>query len=149
MRAIGNGMAALSSLSGAAPQALAGRASGTAAGKAGGLTAGPTAGTDPRLAPAAHQFEASLMKELLEPLQRDPLFADEDGSGDASGASGEEAGSLDTLKSLGTEALAQAIAERGGLGIAAKILQQIGADPRGAGQASRRPVGQRGGVRIL
>ncbi len=32
--------------------------------------------TDPRLKPAAHEFEACLMKEFLEPLQRDALFED-------------------------------------------------------------------------
>ncbi len=37
--------------------------------------AGAASGLDPRLKPAAHEFEACLMKEFLEPLQKDPLFA--------------------------------------------------------------------------
>lgn len=70
---------------------------------------------DPRLKPAAHEFEASLMKELLEPLQHDALSQDgtdaesPDGSGNA-------------LVSFGAEALAKAISDRGGFGIADKIL---------------------------
>ena len=66
-------------------------------------------GLDPRLAPAAHEFEASLMKEFLKPLEKDPLF------GNGTGQAG-------TLMSFGTEALAQAISERGGFGIADKII---------------------------
>jgi hypothetical protein len=78
-----------------------------------------TGGVDPRLKPAAHEFEACLMKEFLEPLQKDPLFAE-----DKDGASGE--GSGNALMSFGSEALARAISERGGFGIAAKILDDVG-----------------------
>ena len=72
-------------------------------------------GLDPRLAPAAHEFEASLMKEFLKPLEKDPLF------GNGTGQEGTD-GSGGTLMSFGTEALAQAISERGGFGIADKII---------------------------
>ncbi len=70
---------------------------------------------DPRLKPAAHEFEASLMKELLEPLQHDPLF---DGGSDDEGADG----SGNALMSFGSEVLARAISDRGGFGIADRIL---------------------------
>jgi peptidoglycan hydrolase FlgJ len=73
---------------------------------------------DPRLKPAAHEFEACLMKEFLEPLQKDPLFSEE-----GEGASGE--GSSNALMSFGSEALAKAISERGGFGIATKILEHF------------------------
>lgn len=87
-----------------------------------GLGAEPTANmgtkTDARLKPAAHEFEACLMKEFLEPLQRDALF--DDGK---DGASSD--GSGNALMSFGSEALARAISDRGGFGIAAKIVGQL------------------------
>jgi Rod binding domain-containing protein len=89
-----------------------------------GVIGAGTSGTtnsaaDPRLKPAAHEFEASLMKEFLEPLQHDSLFADEK-DGDSGAESGE--GSESSLMSFGSEALAKAISERGGFGIASKII---------------------------
>ncbi|HEY1498729.1 MAG TPA: hypothetical protein VGF88_04070 [Acidobacteriaceae bacterium] len=93
-----------------------------------GATAGGGTGDqpDPRLKPAAHEFEACLMKEFLEPLQKDPLFSE-----DGEGASGE--GSSNALMSFGSEALAKAISERGGFGIATKILADFrpGSGPHG------------------
>jgi peptidoglycan hydrolase FlgJ len=78
---------------------------------------------DPRLKPAAHEFEACLMKEFLEPLQHDALFSDSK-DGDGGDDAGEGSGSA--LMSFGSEALAKAISERGGFGIAAKILDHFG-----------------------
>lgn len=78
---------------------------------------------DPRLKPAAHEFEACLMKEFLKPLEHDALFSDsKDGGNDDDG--GEGSGSA--LMSFGSEALAKAISERGGFGIAAKIIDHFG-----------------------
>jgi Rod binding domain-containing protein len=74
---------------------------------------------NPKLKSAAHEFEASLMQEFLKPLQHDPLFD----SGDE-GGSGVE-GSSGALMSFGSEALAKAISERGGFGIATKILDHF------------------------
>lgn len=85
--------------------------------------------SDPRLKPAAHEFEACLMKEFLEPLQQDALF--EEGS-DAGG------GCDAALLSFGAEGLARAISERGGFGIADKILEHFG--QRRQGLESGRPV---------
>lgn len=75
---------------------------------------------NPKLKSAAHEFEASLMQEFLKPLQHDPLFdsGDEDGAGVGGGSSG-------ALMSFGSEALAKAISERGGFGIATKILDHF------------------------
>ncbi|MFP5230337.1 MAG: hypothetical protein ACLGXA_22200 [Acidobacteriota bacterium] len=73
---------------------------------------------DPRLKPAAHEFEACLMKEFLAPLEKDPLFGEDAGEG------GERSGSA--LVTFGSEALAKAISERGGFGIATKILEHFG-----------------------
>jgi Rod binding domain-containing protein len=80
--------------------------------------------TDPRLKPAAHQFEACMMKEFLEPLQRDALF--DDGK-DSAGSEG----SNNALMSFGSEALARAISDRGGFGIATKIIGQLEGKPAG------------------
>ena len=71
-----------------------------------------------RLRPAAHEFEACLMKEFLQPLGKDPLF-DEDRDGESGG------GSSNALVSFGSEALARAISERGGFGIATRIIDHF------------------------
>ncbi len=72
----------------------------------------------PRLVHAAHEFEASMMKELLKPLQHDSLFS-EDGSDEGSG-------SESALQDFASEALGKALSEHGGFGIAKRILDQIG-----------------------
>jgi len=97
-------------------------------GAAGGSGAGAGTEADPRLKPAAHEFEASLMKEFLEPLQKNALF--DDGK-DASGSDGSE----NALMSFGAEALARAISDRGGFGIAAKIIEQL----QGRSAGGRKP----------
>jgi Rod binding domain-containing protein len=68
----------------------------------------------PKLVNAAHEFEASLMKELMAPLLPGHDLSGEDEEGSAS-ALGEFAG----------EALAKAISEHGGFGIASGILRQL------------------------
>lgn len=87
---------------------------------------GHTSADSPKLKSAAHEFEASLMQELLKPLQQDSLFAPDksDGSSDF-GDSGDEQGSSGALMSFGSEAMAKAISEHGGFGIAAKILDHF------------------------
>lgn len=79
---------------------------------------GAEGSTDPRLGPAAHAFEACLMKEFLKPLQKDALF--DDGKGGVSSD-----GSDNALMSFGSEALARAISDRGGFGIATRITEQL------------------------
>jgi Rod binding domain-containing protein len=83
---------------------------------------GSGAAVDPRLRPAAREFEASMMKELLEPMQHDALFSDEDGTASDGG--------MDTLASLRSQSLAEAIANHGGFGIANRVLEQIGQQQR-------------------
>jgi Rod binding domain-containing protein len=70
-----------------------------------------------KLVKAAQEFEASLLQEMLKPMQKDGLTdKDED--------SPEDAG-RDTLSSYGTEAMAGAIARGGGLGIARHVVAQV------------------------
>jgi len=86
-----------------------------------GLVSTPeTTQQNPRLTSAAHEFEASLMKEFLKPLQHDSLFADEGSKGDD-----DTSGSADTLMSYGSEVMAKSISEHGGFGIARKILEHF------------------------
>jgi Rod binding domain-containing protein len=70
----------------------------------------------PRLVRAAHEFEAAMMKELLAPL--------ESGHSALSGDD-EEDGSSSALTSFANEALARAISDHGGFGIATRIIQQL------------------------
>jgi Rod binding domain-containing protein len=70
----------------------------------------------PRVAKAAREFEASLMKELLQPLQQqDGLF----------GGEKESDGSNDALSSFASDALAGAISSHGGFGIAKQIVEHL------------------------
>jgi flagellar protein FlgJ len=73
-----------------------------------------------KLADAAEQFEASMLREMLKPLQ----------FGAAADAGGEESagGAADTIRGLGTDALAKALASHGGLGIARKIVKEVTAE---------------------
>jgi peptidoglycan hydrolase FlgJ len=86
-----------------------------------GLASTPeTPKQNPRLESAAHEFEASLMKEFLKPLQHDSLFAEDDSKGDD-----EPTGSAEALMSYGAEAMAKSLSEHGGFGIAQKILDHF------------------------
>jgi Rod binding domain-containing protein len=82
---------------------------------------------NPRLKSAAHEFEASLMQEFLKPLQHDALFSSGD-PGDSS-ETDEDSGSTGALMSFGTQAMAKAISEQGGFGIATKILDHFRTSP--------------------
>jgi flagellar protein FlgJ len=78
---------------------------------------------DSKLERCAHEFEASLMAELLKPMQEsDGLTGEDSGGGTASGGA---------LSGFASESLARAISERGGFGIANRILQQL--EPSNAG----------------
>ena len=70
--------------------------------------------TSPKLVKAAHEFEAMLLQSWLEKMNKS--FAGESGSLDPA---------HDTVSSLGTQAVAQALAARGGIGIANMILRQL------------------------
>jgi Rod binding domain-containing protein len=68
-----------------------------------------------KLTKAAQGFEGVLLSSWLEEAQKSSL--------DPS-AAGKDAGS-ETLRSLGTQAVAQALAQRGGLGIARMIVHHF------------------------
>ncbi len=87
----------------------------------GAQTAGHEAGStpSPRLVRAAHEFEAQMMKELLEPMTRSGSSLEgEDSDQSASGSAG-------ALGTFASEALGQAISAAGGFGIADKILKTL------------------------
>jgi Rod binding domain-containing protein len=69
-----------------------------------------------KLTKAAQEFEGILLSTLLEEFQKSSLDPS-----DASQGAGSE-----TLRSLGTQAVAQALAARGGLGIARMIVHHFG-----------------------
>jgi len=81
-------------------------------------TAGAAA-PQPRLVRAAHEFEAQMMKELMKPMTRaDSLTgADEDSDSDS--------GSFGALGEFASEALAQALSQGGGFGIANRIVKDL------------------------
>ena len=81
--------------------------------------AGPVAVTaqHSRLASAAHQFEASMLSELMKPLQEDSLFADK--------AESATAESGNALTGFASEALGRSLSEHGGLGIARQIIARL------------------------
>ena len=74
-------------------------------------------GLSPRLVRAAHEFEGQMMKELLKPMTNgDALTGTEDDSG---------AGSGGALGEFASEALGQSLSERGGFGIAERIIEEL------------------------
>ncbi len=84
-----------------------------------GALAGSGANTpSPRLVRAAHEFEGQMMKELLKPMTEGGLVigdGDDEDSGGSGGALGEFA----------SEALGKALSERGGFGIAGRIVGEL------------------------
>jgi Rod binding domain-containing protein len=91
-----------------------------------GTNTGPGQGVkapSPKLVHAAHEFEAQMMKELLKPMANgDPLIGDDEG---ADGMLDSGAGSDGTLGEFASESLGKALSERGGFGIADRIVSQI------------------------
>jgi len=75
----------------------------------------PAEKAPPRLERAAHEFEAQMMKELMKPLS----------DGGALPGGDEDSGSGGALGAFASEALARAVSERGGLGIANAIVHQL------------------------
>jgi Rod binding domain-containing protein len=72
---------------------------------------------EPRLVRAAHEFEGQMMKELLKPLtEDDSLTGDDDDSVSGSGGA---------LGEFAAEALGRALSDRGGLGIANRIVGEL------------------------
>src|ERR1700749_4010999 len=69
-----------------------------------------------KLVDAAQQFEATMLQELLKPLQH--------GQSSWEGESSDDTAS-DTISSFGTEAIAKAISRGGGFGIAKQIVSKV------------------------
>jgi len=80
---------------------------------------------DSRLVSAAHQFEASMMNELMKPLMENSLFGDED----ASALVGPGSGGSNALMGFASEAFARSLSDHGGLGIASQIIARLGNKP--------------------
>ena len=80
-----------------------------------------------KLQDAAEKFEGMMLQELLKPMQegKGGSFG---GFGGGYGSDEEDRdGSLDTMSSFGTEAVANAIAKAGGVGIAKQVMCEVGA----------------------
>ncbi|WP_158944124.1 hypothetical protein [Granulicella sp. S190] len=69
-----------------------------------------------KLVDAAQQFEATMLQELLKPMQQGHSSWGEEDSGDSGS---------DTMSSFGTEAIAKAISKGGGFGIARRVVEQV------------------------
>ncbi len=92
----------------------------------------------PRLVTAAHEFEGQMMKELLQPmLAGDALTGAEDGDSELGGGSG--SGSGGALGEFASEALGKALGERGGFGIADRIVKELShsSNQHGNGKVTR------------
>jgi Rod binding domain-containing protein len=70
-----------------------------------------------RLVDAAQQFEATMLQELLKPMQH--------GHGGWGGEEKSDDSASDTISSFGTEAIAKAISKGGGFGIAKQIVSKV------------------------
>jgi flagellar protein FlgJ len=70
-----------------------------------------------KLVDAAQQFEATMLQELLKPMQHGQSSWEGEEKSDDTGS--------DTLSSFGTEAIAKAISKGGGFGIAKQIVSKV------------------------
>jgi peptidoglycan hydrolase FlgJ len=70
-----------------------------------------------KLVDAAQQFEATVLQELLKPMQHGQSTWGDEGKNDDSAS--------DTMSSLGTESIAKAISKGGGFGIARSVVKQV------------------------
>lgn len=82
-----------------------------------------TATLSPKLKKAAKEFEAILLTQWLEKMQQ--TFSNSDQDQDPA---------HDTLSSLGTQAVATALSERGGVGISSMLLRQLKSADASPGQ---------------
>jgi len=84
-----------------------------------------------KLVDAAQQFEATMLQELLRPMQHGQSSWGEDVKDDDSAS--------DTMSSFGTESIAKAISKAGGLGIAKSVVAQVAREdePHSGGKISR------------
>src|ERR1700693_6161418 len=70
-----------------------------------------------KLVDASQQFEATMLQELLKPMQHGQSSWGEEEKNDDSAS--------DTMSSFGTESIAKAISKGGGFGIARQIVSKV------------------------
>ena len=73
----------------------------------------------PRLVHAAYEFEGQMMQQLLKPMTHGDALTGTDADADSG------AGSGGALSEFASEALGQSLSQRGGLGIANRIIQEL------------------------
>jgi Rod binding domain-containing protein len=85
------------------------------------VTSQPTGAIDgqkrAKLVDAAQQFEATMLQELLKPMQH--------GQSSWGGEEKSDDSATDTISSFGADAIAKAISKRGGFGIAKQIVSKV------------------------
>jgi flagellar protein FlgJ len=85
------------------------------------VTSQPTAAVEgqrqAKLVDAAQQFEATMLQELLKPMQH--------GQDSWGGELKSDDSASDTISSFGSEAVAKAISKGGGFGIAKQIISKV------------------------
>jgi Rod binding domain-containing protein len=84
-----------------------------------GQTGKSDSAPSPRLVRAAHEFEGQMMQELLKPMTHGDALTGTDQDEDSG------AGSGGALGEFAAESLGQSLSERGGLGIANRIIQEL------------------------
>jgi|GEM_PF-3228910 len=72
--------------------------------------------TDPKLHKASQEFEGILISTLWSSIQDDPMMGTQDDDSDPG---------ADSLKSIGLQAMSNALSQRGGLGLATMIDRQL------------------------
>lgn len=84
----------------------------------GQVNSGIEAQKQAKLVDAAQQFEGMMLQEMLKPMR---------GGQDSWGGDvkSDEDSASDTISSFGTEALAKSISQKGGFGIAKKVISQV------------------------
>jgi len=87
-----------------------------------------------RLISAAHQFEASMLNELMKPMIENSLF-DED---QPSALTGQGSGGSNALMGFASEAFARSLSDHGGIGIARQIIDRLRDKPDGPGLQRKR-----------
>jgi Rod binding domain-containing protein len=87
----------------------------------------------PRLVRAAHEFEGQMMQELLKPMTKGDALTGTDQDEDSG------AGSGGALSEFASEALGQSLSQRGGLGIANQIIQELShtGNQQGSGKVTK------------
>jgi Rod binding domain-containing protein len=116
----------------------AARLTASASGQANQAAGQATGGPSPKLVSAAREFEAQMMKELLQPMTEGDALGGEDDD-DSGLALGSGSGSGGALADFASESLGRALSERGGFGIADQIIRELSkkGNQSGTGKVTR------------